>query len=225
MVSIGPYERLLTPENFQDRLTEMFGVNYFNEPIYKIVWGQVGTRQYAALDGHYDEMLADNQPCWCIQRWRAPECFGTPEMYYEFNADPLTGLCLMGEYPQFGTYETIQPLRTTYRDENQDFHIEVFPLDETILEIAIPLLLAAQEYSYLEVQAAQKAEQEQEDKEKVDMIADRLEEAHPSFYGPTSYGSRGFKTSVLDQKMNAISQMWETIMRQGYIQKKGGFVH
>jgi len=224
MVSIGTYERLLTPEDFQQRLTEMFGYNRFGEPTYIISWGQVDTVQYAALTGTYDEMLIDNNPCWCIKRWRAPECFGTPEMYYEFNADPFTGLCLMGEYPQFGRYETIQPMRATYRDENKQFQIEVFPLDETILEIAVPLLLAAQEYSYLEVQAAQAAEKALEDEVKVKKITAGLEEAHDRRFGPTSYGSRGFKTSILDQKMHAISQMWERVMKDGYVARKGGFV-
>jgi len=44
-------ERLTCPPEFQSCLTDIFGVNVFGEPNFKILWGQTETYDYATLSG------------------------------------------------------------------------------------------------------------------------------------------------------------------------------
>src|SRR3974377_360449 len=97
---IGKRERIEVPEEFQQYLTDIFGVNQFGEPIMRIVWAQTELVDMISPDGsHYiPRYIGNGDPCWLVERWRPSELFGTPESYYRINADPISGLCMLGEY-------------------------------------------------------------------------------------------------------------------------------
>src|ERR1700690_163748 len=104
------HERLTCPPEYQQILDEKFGLNRFDGPMFKIAWSHSETVTAAGLTGYEDRLLLGGVPCWMILRWRAPEVYGSPEMWYQQNFDQDTRLCLLGPYPETGRYEVLVPL-------------------------------------------------------------------------------------------------------------------
>src|ERR1035438_2435222 len=86
-------ERNLPPEDFQDRLTTVGGLNKYDEPNFKLAWAQtetytaggvwtVGEKQYS---GYRQMLAASGEPCWALFQWHAAEEYGSPEAYYLEN--------------------------------------------------------------------------------------------------------------------------------------------
>lgn len=207
---IGRSERLECPVEFQQHLTDLFGVNVYGDPLFKIYWGQTEAFDVAAPGGYTQKLYGHNQPCWMIMRWRPPELFGTPDIYYALNADPETGLALMGEYPEMGTYEPLIMLMHKYFDqETNELIVKTLDLDWDLIEKVIPALEAAERMTPEEIKAAEEAIQAQENAAIVDEIERRMESALPTFYGPTSHAARLNKTSLIDQKKQVIEKEWK----------------
>jgi hypothetical protein len=212
MIQIGKSERLECPDEFQGYLTDLFGVNRFGEPNFRVVWGQTATMPVATPHGYEDKLVGFNQACWIIQKWQDPEMYGTPELYYWHDMDPETGLAMMGEYPEFGRYETLQPIiMKTYNPETHALDITTLPLDWDILEIAIPLLQRSQELSWWEKKSAMDQIEALENAAKVNEIAERLYDELPAHYGPTSYRTQGVRSSVLARKAEEIEAKWKQL--------------
>lgn len=212
MIQIGKSERLTCPPEFQNFLTEVFGTNVFGDPLFKIVWGQTETYQVATLHGYEDKLLGQNMACWIILKWQPPEMYGPPDLYYLHDLDPETGLALCGEYPERGRYEILQPLMAkTYNAHTHALEITTLPLDWEILEIAIPLLQRSQELTYWEKKSAEDQALAMENAEQVAVIADRLFDELPRFYGPTSFAGQSMKTSALTRKMDEIERKWKQL--------------
>lgn len=217
-------ERLECPPEFQAYLTDIFGVNEFGSPYFRIIWGQTETYQAATAHGYEQRLIGHNQPAWIIQKWLPPDCYGMPETYYWINADYESGLCLLGEYPEFGRYETIQPLASKkYDPATNELIVETIPLDWEIIERVIPVLVASQELTYWQRKTAIEDMEAAENAQKVSEIADRLMDSLPSFYGPTSYNKQAIRTSVLDRKMFEIQQVWSKHRVQERRQPRRGF--
>lgn len=211
------------PAEFQDRITRMFGTNQFGDPHFKIVWGQsqfirMGNvwrdKQGNERVGYRDRYQCHGMPCWVIMRWKSPHEYGSPRTYYSQTFDELTGLHMVGEYPWRGRYEIVQPL---IRKEFVDGKLEVehFPLSHYLIDTLIPLFLAFQEQSEEEKAAARAAVKAAQSKKETEDIADAMEARMPTFWGPTTYGSTGIRTSVLDKKMQLIQKVWDRLSKAG----------
>jgi len=200
-------ERRVCPPEFQEQIDALFGSNRFGGSMFRLAWGQTEVIQVAGLRSYEDRLMCHNVPCWNILRWRSPEAFGTPEVYYLINQDTESGLCALGEYPWEGRYEILQPLvNREVRDGRMI--VDAFPLDARIMDVIIPLMVEAQKATYWEARAAQQAMEAAEEKATVNRIADRLMNDLPSFYGPVSYSQQGCRTALIDRKMAEISKVW-----------------
>lgn len=223
-MKIGKYERIQCPKIFQDYLTRIFGINRFGQPMFKIFWGQTETYDYATPTGYGQKTLGHNQPCWMIVRWRPPEIYGTPEIYYRLNADRETGLALMGEYPQFGWYEPLLLLKSTHFDpDTKEMIVETPALDWTLIDSLIPALEAIERLTPEEIALAEQAILEQENRQMVAEITDRLMNALPTWYHATSFASRRNKNSFLQQKEDQIAREWDRRLKSGEIPRQKGF--
>lgn len=214
MMKWGKHEALSCPDEFQGHLTAIFGVNQFGDPNFRIIWGQTETMDVADSfgRGYVKRFIGHGQPCWIIQRWRPAEIVGEPDAYYRLMCDPETGLALAGEYPEFGSYETVTPLMSRqYNERTKELEIKPFPLDWEIIERAIPVLMQAEALTEEEKQAALEAAEAKENAQLVQYIADRLYDSLPAFYGPTSHAARMNKTALIDRKMAEIEQIWKRL--------------
>lgn len=207
MWAIGKEERLECPPEFQQRLTDIFGVNVFGGPIYRLIWGQSNTFRVSNPYGGYEDQLeGSGQPAWLIQRWTPPEKWGTPEVFEIVNQDPCNAQPLF-EYPEFGRYETIFVLNAKEL-RNGILRVEHFPLDYSIIDEIVPFLDQTLQISVCEQQAIADRAKTKKAQGETDQITDRLMDALPTRYGPTSYSRQGCRTSLLDKKMAEIQQVW-----------------
>ena len=213
-MSVGKHEALECPAEIQAYITAIFGVNHFGGPNFRIIWGQTETMDVLSSDGrsYVRKYIGHGEPCWIIQRWRPPELFGTPESYYQATADPETGLALLGEFPEFGMYETVTPLKhVEYNADTKELEIKTIPMDWEVIERAIPLLEAAENMTEAEKQAALDERERRENAETVAYIADRLYDELPTFYGPTSHAAISNRTALITRKMDELDKIWRRL--------------
>lgn len=150
--------------------------------------------------------------------------YGTPEVYYELTADKETGLAMLGEYPEFGRYETlVKFLHREYNEATQELEVHTIPLDWNLIESLIPVLQASQEMTYWEQRAIIEQEKAEENARQVDMIASRLYDDLPAFYGPTSHAARINKTALIDRKKEQIEREWTRRLKYLRQQPRRGF--
>lgn len=106
-----------TPANVQERLTRAGGLNRFNEPNYRAVWGW---NRLTLIGGEWEEDNSDGKPAqyamrrvpkypqlnrWIIEKWVPAEMYGPPLNWVERE---------LGPYPYRGEYEhcfTLEGLR------------------------------------------------------------------------------------------------------------------
>ena len=205
-------ERRVAPPEFQSEICRRFGLNRFDEPNFKLAWGQTEMCTVAGMSG-YEQRPISGLPCWVVFRWMAPELYGTPEAWYAQNFDELTGLCLLGPFPDKGRYEPCMPLM---RREmvNGKLKIDALPLSWAILDTVIPLMIQAQRISWLERKLASDREQEIENENMVQQIADRLDNAR-QILAPNSYAGKLHRgDSLLQRKMDSIERSWKQLPQQ-----------
>jgi hypothetical protein len=208
MWTMGHFERLECPPEFQQLLTDIFGVNDFGDPMYRIVWGQTETIRVSKPEGGYtDQTCGGGLPAWILQRWVSPDKWGSPKFFKLINRDPANGQLLF-PYPEYGQYEMLRNLGNA-------------PLDYELIHSTIPFLQAFARLSDAERQAAKDRQKELDERADVEMITDRLMEALPTRYGPTSYGRGGCRTSILDKKMHEIQQVWNRVDPRKLRHQKG----
>ena len=216
-------ERRLCPDEFQQAIDERFGLNRFGTSNFRMAWGETETMRVAGLHGYEDRLLCGNVPCWNLMRWRPPEAFGTPDLFDIVNRDPDTGLCILGEYPYEGNYDVLQPLMAK-EFKNGRLVIDAFPLSYQILDVILPLIVAAGEMTDLELQAANALVEARENKAIVDEIADRLLDEMPTRLGPVSYGKGGCKTAAITKKMDEISRVWNRLSKNRSAESSARFL-
>jgi hypothetical protein len=111
-----------TPENVAQRLERAGGINRFGEPNYRAVWGW---NRLAWIGGKFEEhdpstgtflrevvelRQEPKYPAvnrWHIERWVAPEAYGSPRLWYAQTIERENGISIpaLGPYPSRGEYE------------------------------------------------------------------------------------------------------------------------
>jgi hypothetical protein len=214
----GPETRQCPPE-FQARVTRMFGVNQFGDPRYKIVWGasqfiRMGDIARDGTAGYRDEYQLDGKPGWHIMRWYPASHYGSPALYYMDSFMPSTGLYATAEYPWRGRYESILSLNSKEMVGGK-LKITFLPLSHFMIDTLIPLILYVNRMSD-EERAEIKAKNEAcEKKKELEAIADSMAANMPTWINPVSSRAHRNKTSILDQRMGQIQQVWNRWSRRG----------
>lgn len=221
------YQISLAPEEFQERLTEIGGVNRYDEPNFILVWSQGGGpnsmyRAGGAWDveglpsytGYRDLLVGGGVPCWALLQWHDASEYGTPEMYYVQNLDHDTQLQTLGEYPYSGRYQMLYNLRWTEM-RGKELYFEAMPLNSYLLETVVPIIMAAKDISWEKTKAALLDIKEREDARDLNMIEDVMRANALPFHGsPVSYGKQGCRTSLVDKKIEEMQRNWNTIMKR-----------
>jgi hypothetical protein len=207
------YEQYEVPGWFQDKLTEIGGVNKFDEPLFRCVWGQGGQEEclyrsgghwhvegQESFKGYRSLLVGGGTPSWLLLQWHDAVEFGTPESFYVSTLDEETNLADLGEYPYFGRYLLLYNM--CYRGMvDGKFKVEAMPLNSFILDDVIPIILEAKDISYEKTMAALKGIKEKEDQDDVNMVEDVMRDSKMAFKGPVSYARQGCRTSIIDRKM------------------------
>lgn len=155
-------ERLVCPPEFQARLTEVGGLNRYDEPNFRLVWAQTETvRQGGEWEiegdwfrGYRDILKGDGLPHWMLMQWcDAGKCIEMPYLspesdvsFYHANKCQKTGLCLLGEYPYHGSYQIALQLIAKWM-EHGELRLRAFPLSTEIVEMMAPIIKASMEIS------------------------------------------------------------------------------
>ena len=227
------YQQYECPEWFQEKLTEIGGVNKFDEPIFRVVWGQGGQPEalYRAgghwhvdgqpsFKGYRDLLIGGGTPSWCLMQWHDAIEYGTPESYYVAMLDDETNLSDLGEYPYFGRYRLLYNM--CYRDMSQGkMRVEAMPLNSFILDAIIPIILEAKDISYEQTMAAMKGLKEQEDQADLRTVEDAMRDAKVAFKGPVSYARQGCRTHYLDKKVEQMTRHWNSMVANARMLGKG----
>jgi hypothetical protein len=221
------YQINILPEEFQERLTEIGGVNRYDEPNFILVWSQGGgpNSMYRAggawnvdglpsFQGYRDLLVGGGVPCWALLQWHDAAEYGTPEMYYVQNLDYDTQLQTLGEFPYSGRYQMLYNLRWTERRGNE-MYFEAMPLNSYLLETVVPIIMAAKDISWEKTKAALLDIKEREDARDLAQIEDVMRANALPFGGsPVSYGKQGCRTSLVDKKIEQMQRHWNTIMKR-----------
>ena len=209
-------------QEFQDRITRSFGVNRFGEPNFRIVWAQAEFMRMGNVwrdvhgnerRGYRDRYALSSLPCWVIMRWRPPEDFGTPDLYYHRTWDEYSRLYITGEYPWKGRYISLVSLHKKTL-VNGKLIIDAFPLSHVLIDKLLPMMIAARHMTYWERKAAQDLALQAKNKKDNALAADLLEHHLPAYMGAVSYSHQGCHTSVLDKKMDQIQKFWNRMSHQ-----------
>jgi hypothetical protein len=228
------YECYVCPEEFQQRLTEIGGVNLYDEPNFRLVWSQGGDEHalYRAggaweieglpsVVGYRDLLVGGGTPSWALMQYHPAIHYGTPESYYVMNYDAQTGLQDLGEYPYSGRYQLLYNLRWSERRGNK-LHFEAMPLNTFLLNTVVPIILQAKDISWEQTKAALMDQKEKEDKADIDMIESVMHDSKVPFKGnAVSYGNQGCRTSIIDKKIEQMTRSWNKIMSNAKTLGKG----
>lgn len=218
------YEQYQSPEWFQEKLTDIGGVNRYDAPNFRVVWGQGGQPEclfrsgghwhvegQESFLGYRDLLIGGGTASWLLLQWEDAVVYGTPESYYVGNYDEETGLQDLGEYPYSGRYKMLYNM--CWRDMSQGkMKIEAMPLNSFILDTVVPIILEARDISYEKTQAALRAIKEREDAADVNMVEDAMRDAKMAFKGPVSYARQGCRTSLIDKKVEQMSRHWNKMI-------------
>lgn len=213
-IVLGNRERLTAPAEYQEILTEKFGLNRFDQPNFKLVWGQTETQLAATGEGYREIPMCSNKPCWCVMKWFAPESWGTPETWYMENFDKETGLLLLGPYPERGKYVEILPLMNTEYVEGRTI-CESLPLNSLIMDMVVPLIVKAQNVCLRTIQNNRQEMEEAKERAISARIRDRLLDACPSYLGPVSYAGQTSKNSHIQKKIEEIEKQYANFSISG----------
>ena len=116
---------LRPPRQFQRLINRKLGVNQFGEPFYRIVWGWNRLEWIGGKMSRYDDQgrfrfeeyglwlepkysyLADQCNRWIVEKWIAPEMYGSREQWEDETAeiDGFEETQALGPYPSRGDYE------------------------------------------------------------------------------------------------------------------------
>ena len=217
MWAIEGAERLRCPDEFQQRITEAGGVNRYDEPNFRIVWGDTETFRaggsWEPLDGPhyrgYRDLLLVNEACWALLQWQPPEKWGHPAAYYFRNVDE-SGFQTLGEYPYHGRYELIQPfVNRTY--ERGKITVDAMPLSSLLIDMVIPIIKESQAVSALKVKELMRERRERQEKEQVDQIEACIRNASPEYV--TRSAARLGCNSTIQKRMEIIEKQWKQAVR------------
>ena len=218
------YQQYMCPEDFNDRLRDVGGVNRYDMPNFLVRWAQGGERECLyrsgghwhvegspSFLGYRDLLLGGGSPSWMLLQWQDSTVFGTPESYYVANYDDESGMQDLGEYPYSGRYVLLYNM--VWRDfSSGKLRLEGMPLNSFILDSIIPIILEARDISWAKTQAALKGIKEKEEADDLNMVEDAMRDASVAFKGPTSYARQGCRTHFLDKKVEQMSRNWNRMV-------------
>ena len=228
------YRQYIVPEEFQERLNDVGGLNRYDEPNFLVVWGQGGDyrglyRAGGAWEvegipsyiGYRWNLIGGGQSCWCLLQWHSPEEYGTPEFYYVQNWDENTGLQTLGEFPYSGRYQLLYSLNYVER-RGDVLHTEIMPLNSYLLDTIIPVIKQAKSIGWEKTKAVMMEMKEREDQIEINRIEDVMrDKAVPFRYGKVSFNRQGCTTNEVDQKMVSMQKNWLQIQRRAKSFNKG----
>ncbi len=208
-------ERNYPPEEFQDYLTLIGGVNRYDKPMFKIAWAQTETAirggvwsvDEATFSGYRQLLIGSGEPCWLLLQWHAPEEYGSPEGYYVSNYDEDSGKQILGEYPYSGRYEVLYHLRWHEMIEGK-LTLHSFPLATWMLDMIVPIVIAAKDVSLEKRRAAYLEAKQRDEDSKLNDVERHLHDKAIPFSGSVSFGRQGIRSTVIDQKMMEMQREW-----------------
>lgn len=232
------YQNYICPEEFQQRLTEIGGINSYDEPNFRLVWAQGGddhalyraggsweVEGQPSFTGYRDLLVGGGTPSWALLQWHPAIHYGTPESYYVSNYDQQTGLQDLGEYPYSGRYQLLYNLRWSERRGNR-MHFEAMPLNTFLLNTVIPIITQAREISWEKTKAALMDQKEKEDQADVSMIEDVMHDNKVPFGGnAVSYTRQGCRTSLIDKKIEQMTRNMNKILHNAKTLGRGLSAH
>ena len=232
------YQNYICPEEFQQRLTEIGGINSYDEPNFRLVWAQGGddhalyraggsweVEGQPSFTGYRDLLVGGGTPSWALLQWHPAIHYGTPESYYVSNYDQQTGLQDLGEYPYSGRYQLLYNLRWSERRRNR-MHFEAMPLNTFLLNTVIPIITQAREISWEKTKAALMDQKEKEDQADVSMIEDVMHDNKVPFGGnAVSYTRQGCRTSLIDKKIEQMTRNMNKILHNAKTLGRGLSAH
>src|ERR1039458_1984803 len=186
-------EQYKCPQEFQDRLTRIGGINRYGEPHFICVWGESFTVRRGGTwemdDGTYfrgyRDVPEDGRPCWILKKWNAPEIYGSPALWFIQNIEESTGLQILGDFPWRGCYETVQPF--VWKGlVNGRLVVESMPLNSMILDLVVPIILKAKEATFLQKKAALQEMEARKDRDELRQVEAKRHDANMAFRGPVS---------------------------------------
>lgn len=218
------YQHYSCPEEFQDRLTEIGGVNRYDKPNFIIRWGQGGEPECTyrsggswhvegqpSYTGYRDLLVGGGAPCWMLMQWQDATVYGTPESYYVGNYDEETGMQDLGEYPYQGKYQLLYNL--CWRDMSQGkMKIEPMPLNSFLIDTVVPIIMLAKDISDEKAMAVLRVQEEKNDQADLDQIEDAMRDSSLAFKGPVSYARQGCRTSIIDKKVEDMTRYWNRMV-------------
>lgn len=200
------------PEWFTEELTRIGGKNRFGGPNFDVVWSECATIE---RDGQ-TVLQCPGPPCWLLREWNPPEVYGPPETWDSLDTGEA--------WPQFGKYEIVQPFRASQVLNGKLVH-EPMPLARLILDMVVPIILAARDYTQEKCRLALQEQKEREEKARENKIADALQDAMPAWLGPVSYARQKLRTSLIDKKAHEIQKQWQHAMAFYAKHAKGPSIH
>lgn len=215
---LGPELREACPPEFQDRLTDVGGVNRYEEPNFRLVWGQSETIRAGGVwdvpgiegvqhyKGYRDIPLDGGEACWVLQQWMPGEFWGTPSKWYLDNFDPSCGLQILGEYPYKGRYQTVFQL-VSHGEVNGKKVTEHMPLSSYLVDVVVPIVVMAKQISEAEKRAVIAERKAREEEGRITQIEDSLKNAYPTF-GEIRSAAGLSCLSVVQKKVEEIERHW-----------------
>jgi hypothetical protein len=151
-------EKRFPAREYVDHINRIGGMNRYNEPNFKIVWGQNETDLVYGVDGNGKKgqhiiLKHDGIPAWFIDCWKPPEII-PPELWYAVTWDWEADAPGIGQYPERGMYIPA-PFNLFVRSFKGDrMIIDAMPLTHWVIDLFVPNLLKEQESTYAQRKAA-----------------------------------------------------------------------
>lgn len=212
------YERNLVPPEFQSYLTQLGGVNKYDEPNFKLAWAQTETAVRGGIwsvdeqtfKGYRRLLVGSGEPCWMLMQWHAPEEYGSPEGYYVQNYDEESGLQILGEYPYQGRYEVLYHLRWNEMIDGK-LVLHSFPVATWMLDMIVPIVIAAKNVSMEKRRAAYLDAREKDEADKLAEVERHLQDKSVPFTNSVSYTRQGIRSTIIDQRQLALHREWSSL--------------
>jgi|SRR5579872_633451 len=217
MWSLGGIERNVCPDEVRERLTEIGGVNKYDEPNFRLIWAQTDTFRAGGLwtppngpsfRGYRDLLIGDGNPHWILQEWHPADDYGSAAAYYARNLDLETGLQDLGEYPYQGRYETVLIL-ISREFINGELKIIPIPLSRVVVEIMVPIIIESRKVSLLRRKMILMEREEQEKAARVKKIEEALSGSEPAFGSKERSGAYLECNSLVQKRAAAIERYWQ----------------
>lgn len=199
-------EKRYPPQEYVDHVNAIGGMNRFGGPNFRLVWGQNETMTVWGVDangktGRHIIPKHSNIPAWFIDVWKAPECYGTPELWYALTWDWEVDAPKIGEFPYTGAYELAPFNLFSRRFEGNAMIVDAMPLSHFIIDLIIPNLLKEKDATYLQRKTAIQNR----------MLAERQRAAQTAFdcylaAAPAFHGAAGTHESNRERWMQRIKE-------------------